>query len=56
MLERRRRRFNENNPDKKSDGDSQSYTHINEESTVKSFNKSTSVAQGPVNDDDENKS
>ena len=56
MLERKRRRFNENNPDKKSDGDSQSDTPINEKSTAKSFNISTSVAQGPVNDDDENES
>ena len=56
MLEKKRRRFNENNPNKKSDGDSQSGTPINEKSTEKSFNKSMLVAQGPVNDDDENKS
>ena len=56
MLERTRRRFNENNPDKKSDRDSQSDTPIDEKSTAKSFNKSTLVAQGPVNDDDENES
>ena len=46
MLERKGRQFNENNPDKKSDGDSQSDTSINEKSTVKSFYKSTLVAQG----------
>ena len=40
----------------KSDGDSQSDTLISEKSTVKSINKSTLVAQGPVDDDDENKS
>ena len=56
MLERKRRRLNENNPDKKSDGDSQSDTPISEKSTVKSFNKSTSMAQGPADDDDENES
>ena len=55
ILERQRRRFNENNPDKKPDGDSQSDTPISEKSTVKSINKSTLVAQGPAADDDENK-
>ena len=54
MLERQRRQLNENNPDKKSDSDSQNDTPISEKSTVKSINKSTSVAQGPVDDDDEN--
>ena len=54
MLERKRRRLNENNPNKKSDGDSQSDTPISEKSTVKSINKSTLVAQGPAADDDEN--
>ena len=56
IWERKRRRFNENNPDKKPDGDNQSDTPINEKSTVKSINKSTLVAQGPVDDDDENES
>ena len=56
MLERKRRQLNENNPDKKSDSDSQSDTPISEKSTVKSINKSTSVAQGPADDDDENES
>ena len=54
ILERKRRRLNENNPDKKPDGDSQSDTPISEKSTVKSINKSTLVAQGPADDDDEN--
>ena len=54
MLERKRRRLNENNPDNKSDGDSQSDTPISEKSTIKSINKSTSVAQGPADDDDKN--
>ena len=56
MLERKRRQLNENNPNKKSDNDSQSDTPICEKSTVKSINKSTSVAQGPADDDDENES
>ena len=56
MLERKRRRFNENNPDKKSDDDNQSDIPISEKSTVNSINKSTSVVQGPVDDDDENES
>ena len=54
MLERKRRRVNGNNPDKKSDSDSQSDTPISEKSTVKSINKSTLVAQGPADNDDEN--
>ena len=56
MLERKRRQLNENNPNKKSNGDSQSDTPISEKSTVKSINKSTPVAQGPVDDDDGNES
>ena len=56
MLERKRRRLNKNNPDKKPDSDSQSDTPISEKGTVKSINKSTLVAQGPADDDDENKS
>ena len=56
MLERKRRQFNENNPNKKSDDYNQSDTPISEKSTVNSINKSTSVVQGPADDDDENKS
>ena len=56
MLERKRRQLNKNNPNKKSDSDSQSDTPISEKSTVKSFNKSTSMVQGPADDDDENES
>ena len=54
ILERRRRRFNENYPDKNSDSDNQSDTPISEKSTVNSINKSTLVAQGPADDDDKN--
>ena len=53
ILERKRRRFNENNPDEKPNGDSQSDILISEKCTVKSINKSTLVAQGPADDDDE---
>ena len=56
ILERKRRRFNRNNPNKKSDGDNQSDTPKSEESTVNPINKSTVVTQGPVDDDDENES
>ena len=56
MLERKGRQFNENNPDQKPHGDNQSDTLISENRTVKSINKSTMVAQGPVDDDDEDKS
>ena len=56
ILERKRRQFNENNPDKKPYGDSQSDILISEKHAVKSINKSTLVAQGPVDDDDENES
>ena len=56
ILERKRRRFNENNPDKKPNSDSQSDIPISEKHTVKSINKSTLVAQGPVDDDDKNES
>ena len=56
ILERKRRRLNENNPDKKSDRDSQSDTPISGKSTVISINKSTLVAQGPADDDDKDKS
>ena len=56
ILERKRRRFNKNNPNEKSDGDNQSDTPISEESTVNPINKSTVVTQGRVDDDDENES
>ena len=56
MLERKRKQFNENKPDEKPHGDSQSDTSISENHTVKSINKSTMVAQGPADDDDESES
>ena len=56
ILERKRRRFHENNPDKKQDGGSQSDAPLNNKSTVNSINKSTMITQGPADDDDENES
>ena len=56
MLDRKRRRFNENTPDEKPHGACQSDTSINENHTVKSINKSTMVEQGPLDDDDKNES
>ena len=56
MLERKRRRLNENNPDKKSDDYNQSDAPISEKSSVNSINKSTSMGQSPAGDDDENES
>ena len=47
ILERKRRRLNENDPDKKSD---------DYRSTVNSINESTSEVQGPKDDDNENES
>ena len=54
ILERKRRQFNENNPNKKSDSDNQSDTPLSEKSTLNSIHKSTLVAQGPADDDDDN--
>ena len=56
MLEMKRRRLNENNPDKKSDDYNQSDASINERSTVNSINESTSEVQGPADDDNEDES
>ena len=56
ILERKRRRLNENDPDKKSDDYNQSDAPINKRSTVNSINKSTSDVQGPMDDVNENKS
>ena len=56
ILERKRRRLNENDPEKKSDDYNQSDTPINKRSTVNSLNESTSEVQGPMDDDNENES
>ena len=56
ILERKRRRLNENDPDKKSDDYNQSDAPINKRSIVNSISKLTSEVQGPTDDDNENKS
>ena len=54
MLERKRKRLNENHPDKKSEDNDQNDTPISKRSTVNSISKSTSEVQGPVDDDNKN--
>ena len=56
ILERKKRRLNENNTDKKSDNNNQCDTPVSEKSTTNSINESTSVAQGPADDDNEKES
>ena len=56
ILERKRRRLNENDPNKKSDDHNQSDRPINKRSTVNSINESTSEVQGPMDDDSKNES
>ena len=56
ILERKRRRLNENDPDKKSDDYNQSDTPINKRSTVNSINELTLEVQGPMDDDNKNES
>ena len=56
MLERKRRRLNENTPDRKSDDNDQSDAPISKRSTVNLINRLTSEVQGPLDDDNENES
>ena len=56
ILERKRRRLSENDPDKKSEDYIQSDTPINEMSTVNSINESMLEAQGPTDDNNKNES
>ena len=56
ILERKRRRLNENDPDKKSDDYNQSDAPINKRSTVNSINELTLELQGPMDDDNRNES
>ena len=56
ILERKRRRLNENNPHKKSDNYNQSDAPISKRSTVNTINELTSEVQGPADDDNENES
>ena len=56
ILERKRRRLNENDPDKKSDDYNQSDAPINKRITVNSINESSLEVQGPMDDDIKNES
>ena len=54
ILERKRTRLSENDPDKKSEDFNQSEAPINEMSTVNSINESVSEVQGPTDDNKKN--
>ena len=56
ILERKRRRLSENDPNKKSEDYNQSDTPINKMSTVNSINESMSEVQGPMDDNNKNES
>ena len=56
ILERKKRRFNDNNPEEKTDGNNQCDTPISEKSTENSINELTPVAQGPTEDDNKSES
>ena len=56
ILERKRRRLSENDPDKKSDDCNQSDASVNKLSTVNSINESMSEVQGPMDDNNKNES
>ena len=56
ILERKRRRLNEDDLDKKSDDYSQSDASIYKKSTVNSIHELTSEVQGPTDDENENES
>ena len=56
ILERKKRRFNYNDPEEKTDDNNQCDTLISEKSTENSINELTPVAQGPTEDDNKNES
>ena len=56
ILERKRRRLSENDPDKKSEDYNQSDVPINEMSTENSINESMSEVEGPTDDNNKNES
>ena len=56
ILERKRRRLSENDPNKKPEDYNQSDAPINEMSTVNSINESMSEVQGPMDDNNKTKS
>ena len=56
ILERKKRRFNNYDPEEKTDDNNQCDTPISEKGTENSINKLTPVAQGPTEDDNKNES
>ena len=54
ILERKKRRLNNKNPDEKTDDDNQCDTPISEKSAENTINELTPVAQGPTEDDNKN--
>ena len=56
ILERKKRQFNYNNPDEKTDDRNQCDMLINERRTENSINELTPEAQGPTEDDNKNES
>ena len=56
ILERKKRRFNYNDPEEKTDDSNQCDTLINERGTENSINELTPEAQGPTEDDNKNES
>ena len=56
VLERKRRRFNENDPDEKTDDYNQCDTPMSEKSTENPINELTSVVQGPTENNNKNES
>ena len=56
ILERKKRRFNKNDPEEKTDNNNQCDTLISEKGTENSINELTPVAQGPTEDDNKNES
>ena len=56
ILEGKKRQFNNNDPEEKTDDNNQCDTPISERSTENSINELTPVAQGKTEDDSKNKS
>ena len=56
ILERKKRRFNYNDPEEKTDDSNQCDTPISERGTENSINELTPEAQGPTEDDSKNES
>ena len=56
ILERKKRRFNKNNPEEKTDNNNQCDTLIRGKGTENSVNELTPMAQGPTEDNNKNES